>query len=248
MGSTSRCRPGRSSASSGVRAGRSVDLQASTSGRRRAARIARRLRAERRARLLLGRTERRRHGVDRHIHPARRQHPADLHQGRQVNCFSHGVKAAVGLCSLCQKGVCRECVGHGHPEARLRRLPANGGNLPGTGGDGTAYGFEYKSATIIAGWPLVHVCSGFDPVTMRPRIARGIVAIGNIAVGGLAIGGVAFGLVAIGGRVDRPAGRRRRACRGIRCLGRRAGHRVDRGGRGGDWLFVRDRRPRLIES
>jgi hypothetical protein len=29
---------------------------------------------------------------------------------------------------------------------------------------------------------------GIDPVTMRPKIARGIVAIGNVAVGVLAIG------------------------------------------------------------
>ena len=61
------------------------------------------------------------------------------------------------------------------------------------------YGFEYKSPTTIGGWPLVHVCSGFDPVTMRPRIAMGVVAIGNIAVGGLAIGGVACGVFAVGG-------------------------------------------------
>ena len=104
-----------------------------------------------------------------------------------MNCFSHGVKAAVGRCSLCQKGVCRECVAMDTP-----RLVC-AGCLQWRESSG------YKSATIIAGWPLVHVCSGFDPVTMRPRIARGIVAIGNIAVGGLAIGGVAFGLVAIGG-------------------------------------------------
>jgi len=115
-----------------------------------------------------------------------------------VNCFSHGVKAAVGLCSLCQKGVCRECVAMDTPRlvcAGCLQWRESSGYRWGWYG----YGFEYKSATIIAGWPLVHVCSGFDPVTMRPRIARGIVAIGNVAVGGLAIGGVAFGLVAIGG-------------------------------------------------
>jgi hypothetical protein len=49
------------------------------------------------------------------------------------------------------------------------------------------------------GWPLVHVCSGIDPVTMRLRVARGIVAIGNVAVGVLAIGGVAIGLLTVGG-------------------------------------------------
>ena len=58
---------------------------------------------------------------------------------------------------------------------------------------------RYKSSTTIGGWPLVHVCSGVDPVTMRLRVARGVVAIGNIAVGVLAIGGVAFGLLTVGG-------------------------------------------------
>ena len=123
-----------------------------------------------------------------------------------MNCFSHGVKAAVGLCSLCQKGVCRECVAMDTPRlvcAGCLQWRESSGYRWGWYG----YGFEYKSATIIAGWPLVHVCSGFDPVTMRPRIARGIVAIGNIAVGGLAIGSIAVGgatigfSYAIGGRV-----------------------------------------------
>jgi hypothetical protein len=115
-----------------------------------------------------------------------------------VNCFTHGGKPAVGMCGLCQKGVCRECVGQDAPRlvcaACLERREFAGASWGWYG-----VGFEYKSGTIIAGWPLVHVCGGFDPVTMRPRIARGIVAIGNIAVGGLAIGGVAFGLVAVGG-------------------------------------------------
>ena len=61
------------------------------------------------------------------------------------------------------------------------------------------YGYEYKSATTIAGWPLLHICGGIDPVTMAPRIARGVIAIGNIAVGLLAIGGVAIGFVTVGG-------------------------------------------------
>jgi hypothetical protein len=59
--------------------------------------------------------------------------------------------------------------------------------------------YEYKSTIAIAGWPLVHVCGGVDPVTLQPRIAKGVVAIGNVAVGVVAVGGVACGLVAIGG-------------------------------------------------
>jgi hypothetical protein len=59
--------------------------------------------------------------------------------------------------------------------------------------------FEYTSSARIGTWPLVHICSGVDPVTMRPRIARGVIAIGNVAIGALAIGGLACGLVSVGG-------------------------------------------------
>lgn len=62
-------------------------------------------------------------------------------------------------------------------------------------------GFEYRSATTLWGWPLLHVVSGIDPATGRARVARGIVAVGDAgAVGGLAMGGgFAVGGVAIGG-------------------------------------------------
>lgn len=62
-----------------------------------------------------------------------------------------------------------------------------------------AYGYEYRSPITVVGWPLIHVCAGVDPMTMRPRVARGVVAIGNVAVGGVAIGGAACGVVCIGG-------------------------------------------------
>jgi hypothetical protein len=61
------------------------------------------------------------------------------------------------------------------------------------------YGYEYKSSTTIGGWPIVHVCAGIDPVTMRPKVAKGVVAIGNIAVGVVAVGGLACGPFAVGG-------------------------------------------------
>ncbi|HYM24079.1 MAG TPA: hypothetical protein VEU08_12760 [Vicinamibacterales bacterium] len=61
------------------------------------------------------------------------------------------------------------------------------------------FGFDYKSSIAIGGWPLVHVATGVDPVTLRPRVARGVVAIGNVAVGAVAIGGAALGLVSVGG-------------------------------------------------
>ncbi|MEW5827821.1 MAG: zinc ribbon domain-containing protein [Chloroflexota bacterium] len=70
--------------------------------------------------------------------------------------------------------------------------------------------YEYKSETELFGLPLVHIAYGFDPKTMRPRVAKGIVAIGNIAfgvvlatggvaVGGLSLGGLSLGLLAFGG-------------------------------------------------
>jgi hypothetical protein len=115
-----------------------------------------------------------------------------------MNCFTHSRNAAVGMCALCQKGVCRECVGRETPRLLCRACAARGG-VPGYAWYGYGYGYEYKSSTTIGGWPLIHVCAGIDPVTMRPRIARGVVAIGNIAVGALAIGGVACGLFTVGG-------------------------------------------------
>jgi hypothetical protein len=119
-----------------------------------------------------------------------------------MNCFTHGRSAAVGICALCQKAVCHECVARDTPRLICSVCTARGGvpAYPWFGWSGWyGYSFEYRSATTIGGWPLVHVCGGVDPVTMRPRVAMGVVAIGNIAVGGLAIGGLACGLFSVGG-------------------------------------------------
>ena len=119
-----------------------------------------------------------------------------------MTCFTHSRIAAVGLCGVYQKAVCHECVAGDTPRLVCRACAARGGALsyPWYGyGFGYGYSYEYKSALSIAGWPLVHVCAGIDPVTMRPRVARGVIAIGNIAVGVLAIGGLACGLIALGG-------------------------------------------------
>ena len=69
---------------------------------------------------------------------------------------------------------------------------------------GYGYGFgasyEYKSPLTIGGLPLLHVCGGVDPQTLRPQMAKGVIAIGNIAVGTIAIGGAAIGFsYAVGG-------------------------------------------------
>jgi hypothetical protein len=60
-------------------------------------------------------------------------------------------------------------------------------------------GFEYRSAVTVGSWPLLHICAGIDPATMRPRVAKGVIAIGNIAVGVFALGGLSFGLITAGG-------------------------------------------------
>ncbi len=93
------------------------------------------------------------------------------------------------MCSVCQKGVCRECVGRDTPRLTCRTCMEQRAVL----------GFEYRSSLAIGDWPLIHISLGIDPVTMRPRLAKGVVAIGNVAVGGVAIAGLACGLVTIGG-------------------------------------------------
>lgn len=106
-----------------------------------------------------------------------------------MNCYIHDRATAVGVCALCQKVVCRECVGRETPRLVCRTCIERRAVL----------GFEYRSSASIGGWPLVHICSGVDPVTMRPKIAKGVIAIGNVAVGGVAIAGLACGLVTVGG-------------------------------------------------
>ena len=61
------------------------------------------------------------------------------------------------------------------------------------------YGYEYKSEAQLFGLPLIHIASGYDPQTMRPRVAKGIIAIGNVAIGVFAMGGLALGGISVGG-------------------------------------------------
>lgn len=106
-----------------------------------------------------------------------------------MNCFVHFRSAAVGLCAVCQKAVCLECVGSDTPRLVCRTCLQRSAVL----------GFEYRSPVTVGGWPLIHICAGVDPITMRPKVAKGILAIGNVAIGGVAIAGLACGLVAVGG-------------------------------------------------
>lgn len=116
-----------------------------------------------------------------------------------MNCFTHSRTAAVGLCGVCQKAVCHECVARDTPRLVCRACVALGSAPPFGWCGWYGYGYEYRSSMTLGGWPLIHVCAGIDPVTMRPRVAKGVVAIGNVAVGALAVGGLAIGLFTVGG-------------------------------------------------
>ena len=106
-----------------------------------------------------------------------------------MNCFIHDRSAAIGLCGVCQKALCRECVATESPRLICRTCVSARPVL----------GVEYRSELAIGSWPLVHVCMGVDPITRRPKIARGVIAIGNVAVGVVAVAGVACGLITVGG-------------------------------------------------
>jgi hypothetical protein len=106
-----------------------------------------------------------------------------------MNCFVHDRTAAIGICAVCQRAMCRDCIGRDAPRV-VCRVCADRRSI---------HGFEYRSAASIGNWPLLHVCMGVDPVTMRPRVARGVIAVGNIAVGVVSIAGVALGIISLGG-------------------------------------------------
>jgi len=125
-----------------------------------------------------------------------------------MNCYTHTARAAVGICAACGKAVCRECVGADTPRLVCAACVARGTAPPVGWARGGYYGvgWEYRSSIALGSWPLVHLCFGRDPVTYRPRVAKGVIAVGNAAVGVLAIGGAAVGFMyAIGGGAVAPA-------------------------------------------
>jgi len=59
-------------------------------------------------------------------------------------------------------------------------------------------GRDYRTKQSLFGLPLAHVAWGVDPVTHRPRVAKGWIAIGSKAKGLAAVGIEAYGLIAVG--------------------------------------------------
>ena len=60
-------------------------------------------------------------------------------------------------------------------------------------------GFEYKSKRTFMGLPLLHWVTRMDPITGKPKAARGVFAFGGKATGIFAFGGSATGVFACGG-------------------------------------------------
>ena len=63
----------------------------------------------------------------------------------------------------------------------------------------TEWGFEYRTKLELFGWPLVHITRGYNPLTGKQRVSKGVIAIGEFAIGDLAFGGLAVGGIAVGG-------------------------------------------------
>lgn len=57
------------------------------------------------------------------------------------------------------------------------------------------WGYEWKSETMILGWPLVHIAFGWNMNTGRLLVARGIIAIGQFAIGLFTVAQFGIGLL-----------------------------------------------------
>ena len=84
---------------------------------------------------------------------------------------------------------CRECE-HEVSEQAMS-CPNCGAPFPAKE-DWDGYGFEYKSAASLAGWPLLHISFKYSP-KRRPVPAKGIIAIGQFAFGFVTIGQFSMG-------------------------------------------------------
>jgi len=59
--------------------------------------------------------------------------------------------------------------------------------------------YEYRSAKMMFGIPLIHIAFSRGPSSNGMRVANGIIALGDVAIGGVAVGGFSFGLITFGG-------------------------------------------------
>lgn len=96
---------------------------------------------------------------------------------------------------------CREC----GREVSTEALACPHCGAPGPSGAGAGYpwrtwGFEWRSATEVLGWPLVHVAVGRDS-RGRLRVAKGIIAIGQFGVGLITVAQFGLGFLAGLGQV-----------------------------------------------
>ena len=89
---------------------------------------------------------------------------------------------------------CRQCAES--VDARLAVCPHCNAPRPGIA-EWHGEGFEWRTAMLWMGSPVVHVAFGNGP-DGRPRVARGLIAVGQRAVGGVAVGIVATGFIAVG--------------------------------------------------
>ncbi len=120
-----------------------------------------------------------------------------------MNCINHAFRPAVGICKVCGKALCLECLAEtpggivckGRCEGKLAAAAA-----PAVIGFVAYRGIRKRSKATLFGLPLLDIAMGPDPATGEMRgHARGIIAIGDMATGGFAFGGLARGLIAFGG-------------------------------------------------
>ena len=88
---------------------------------------------------------------------------------------------------------CRDC--HGVVSEQALACPHCGAPYPARE-EWDGWGFEYKSATRIAGLPLVHISFKYRP-GRGPVPARGIIAIGQFAIGLVTISQFGIGVLSV---------------------------------------------------
>jgi hypothetical protein len=88
---------------------------------------------------------------------------------------------------------CREC--GRETSDRAFACPQCGAPFP-TRASWDGWGFEYKSRTTVAGWPLVHISFKFR-ANRTPVVARGVVAIGQFATGIFCLSQFGIGVVSV---------------------------------------------------